>query len=777
MACSPTRQLLLLLGAALLLSSLVLAEAQSTDGIKGLADRLLKGHGDDFEFVLTTHHERWSRWNPPSNDNYTVRASPGGKIRIEGTTLSALARGLRHYATEALHLDNFWFVDSYQKLPSPLPAPAKALTGASVVPWRYNLNTVTFSYTFVWYSWDDWERMLDWAAWRGVNLQLAWVGYEKVFLDSFRDLGMTDDEILPFLSGPAFQAWNRFGNIKGSWGGLGGLPLAWIEAQAELQRRIVRRMVELGITPVLPAFPGFVPDAIRRVRPGALVTRAPIWAGVPDWSGDYFLSPLDPAYDELQRAFVTKQLEAFGNVTNFYTLDQFNEMAPASGEAAYLSDVSRQTYRGLTAVNPAAVWLMQGWLFVAARDFWSRGRIDAYLGGVEDRQGLVLLDLYAEAEPQWQRTDSFAGRPWIWCQLHDFGGNMNLFGNVSAATDGPVRALAGSGSLVGLGLTPEAYEGNEVVYDILLDQAWSPTPIDTTAYFGDWASRRYGGVSPMPPPLLRAWQLLREHVYDNRDPAVPSAGVGVYQLAPRLSGLVNRTGHFPAPTALHYDGAVLRRVWALMRDAAEREPALWRVPAFRLDLVDVGRQVMGNAFVDVYLDVVRAYHDAMTAGKQAHGRHGASPEVSAKGRALLDFLDGLDLLLSTNEHFTLHRWLRDAQRWADKAPGSRDLFAFNARSQVTVWLWESPVLNDYSARAWAGLTRSYYRRRWSIFVEGLERATETGSLDEAALNARIRAFEKRWQYEGFALEPGPTASLEDAIKRVQRRWPQVFSTD
>jgi thiamine monophosphate kinase len=68
-------------------------ESASTDGIAGLANRLLSQHGDDFEFVLTTEQQNYSRWNQPTNDNYIVSDYGDGRIRIEGTTLSALARG------------------------------------------------------------------------------------------------------------------------------------------------------------------------------------------------------------------------------------------------------------------------------------------------------------------------------------------------------------------------------------------------------------------------------------------------------------------------------------------------------------------------------------------------------------------------------------------------------------------------------------------------------------------------------------------------------------
>lgn len=54
---------------------------------------------------------------------------------------------------------------------------------------------------------------LDWLALRGVNLLLARVGAEKILVEVFQEIGLTESNIRSFLSGPAFQAWNQFGNI------------------------------------------------------------------------------------------------------------------------------------------------------------------------------------------------------------------------------------------------------------------------------------------------------------------------------------------------------------------------------------------------------------------------------------------------------------------------------------------------------------------------------------------------------------------------------------
>jgi len=72
---------------------------------------------------------------------------------------------------------------------------------------------------------------------------------------------------------------------------------------------------------------------------------------------------------------------------------------------------------------------------------------------------MLILDLFSESQPQWQRTNNYYGKPWIWCQLHDYGGNMGLYGQVENVTVNPIQALANASStMVGMGLTMEGQE-------------------------------------------------------------------------------------------------------------------------------------------------------------------------------------------------------------------------------------------------------------------------------------------------------------------------------
>lgn len=576
---------------------------------------------------------------------------------------------------------------------------------------------------------------------------------------------MTDDEILPFFSGPAFQAWNRLGNAKGVWGG-GELPMTWIDGQFELQKKIVQRMVDLGMTPVLPAFSGFTPHAITRVRPNANVTNGAQWTGFPvNYTEVPFLDPFDDTFAEIQKSIISKQMNAFGNITHVYTLDQFNEINPASGDLAYLRNVSHHTWQSLKSANSAAVWLMQGWLFFSSAEFWTSDRASAYLGGVENDSDMLILDLYSESQPQWQRTKSYYGKPWIWCQLHDFGGNMGLYGQVMNITVNPIEALAGSSSLVGFGLTMESQEGNEIVYDLLLDQAWSPSPIDVKEYFHNWVTSRYAGSVSVPAELYSAWDMMSSTVYNNTNLTTITVTKSIFELLPSTSDLVNRTGQYPTPTVIHYDPLMLVDVWNLMLKAAGKQPLLWENPAFQYDMVDITRQVMGNAFIPLYNDLVSTYTAPIH-----------SPFLlSIKSQKLISLLFSLDLVLSTNKHFALSTWLSASRAWGNDS-SSQSFFEYSARNQVTLW-GPSGELTDYASKSWGGLVSSYYIPRWTIFADYLKSTNKT-SYNSSALNAQLLNFELAWQRKTSApkgeISDGVAGELSEVMDGVQKAWQLIF---
>lgn len=661
-------------------------------------------------------------------------------------------------------------------------------------------HQVTFSYTSPFWTWEDWELELDWLALRGVNLPLAWNGQEKILVEAFREIGLTDAEINTYLSGPAFQAWNRFGNIQGSW--RGDLPMEWIDNQFELQKNITKRMVELGMTPVLPCFTGFVPRAITRVIPNVTVRNPSVtlfrslrrgfdlhvgstkksvlipyqvvngsqWEDFPvQYTNVTFLEPSDPHFSRLQNSFISKQAAAYGNITHFYTLDQYNENDPYLNSTDYLREISNNTMASLKATDPEAIWLMQGWLFFSNQDYWIKDNVEAYLGGVSDNNDMLVLDLFSESSPQWSdpRVQSYYGKPWIWCQLHNYGGNMGLYGQIMNLTISPIEALANksSGSLVGFGLTMEGQEGNEIVYDLLLDQAWSSSPIETDAYFSNWVTRRYAGTGALPNELYQAWDLMRTTVYNNTNLSkAPSVQKSIIELSPSINGLLNKTGRHG--TTITYDQAVLDQAWNLLFAAATPNPQLWNNPAFNYDIVDVTRQVLSNNFNELYTNLISTYNSSNSSVTQ----------LNATLTSMSSLLTTLNTVLSASPHFSLSTWL-SSSRSSAPSPSSQGFFEYNARNQITLWGPDGEI-SDYASKSWGGLVGGYYGPRWEIFGQYLTEVNMQG-FNGTALKSRLLTFELGWQNGGSGnstverVSSGveeSEVSLESILKGVVERW-------
>ena len=106
----------------------------------------------------------------------------------------------------------------------------------------------------------------------GVNLPLAYVGQEAVVRALYKKAPchLSDADLDAFFSGPGWLTWQRSQGLRG-WGG--PLPQAWIDDHEVLQRQILTAMRAIGMTPVLPAFGGWVPVALMKLYPKANISR------------------------------------------------------------------------------------------------------------------------------------------------------------------------------------------------------------------------------------------------------------------------------------------------------------------------------------------------------------------------------------------------------------------------------------------------------------------------------------------------------------------------
>ena len=138
-------------------------------------------------------------------------------------------------------------------------------------------------------------------------------------------------------------------------------------------------------------------------------------------------------------------------------------------------------------------------------------QIQAYLNGVPNDK-MIVLDLWGEEKPVWNRTDAYYGKPWIWCMLHNFGGRNMMFGNAGKLSTELARVLNDPmvGALSGIGAVPEGIEQNPMIYSLLFDQVWREEPIVLDVWLKNYAHCRYGLRDVN---MERAWEILQETVY------------------------------------------------------------------------------------------------------------------------------------------------------------------------------------------------------------------------------------------------------------------------
>jgi alpha-N-acetylglucosaminidase len=612
---------------------------------------------------------------------------------------------------------------------------------------RYFFNYCTFSYSMAWWDWEDWQRMIDWMALKGINMPLAATGQEGTWQLVLRDLGFTDAQIGAFLVGPAYLPWGWMGNIDG----LGGpLPDSWIESHVRLAQRILARERALGMRPVLQGFTGHVPESITEVFPEAKVHRTGNWsAGFP---GTWFLDPLDPLFQRIGKRFIERQTELFGT-DHLYAADTFNEIDPPTNDSTFLAGMGRTVYESMRSADPDAVWVLQGWFLYYQAKFWQEPQAQALLGAVPDDR-MIVLDLYGDRHPVWKERRAFYGKPWIWNVLYNFGGQVSLYGDLPriATNFGEALTSPERGRLSGVGMMMEGLGYNPIIPDFVMDLNWRSSVPSLEQWSREYVTRRYGGANAH---AWSAWRQLLATAYRS----APQTGTF---LAERPQFYVPKTPYRTAPVP-PYDPALLIHALDTLLAASD---ALGGNDAYRYDVVNVTRQVLGG----LGLPFVNAVEESFRQKDRA--------ELARRQERVIALLRDLDELLATREEFLLGPWLEDARRWGTTR-AERDLYEWNARNIITLWgtrctEGEYDDLNLYAHKQWQGMFSSYYLPRWREFFERLNRSLDEGvPFDRTEFLADICEWEQAWSH---GHETFPTEPRGDAIA-VSRRLLAKYRDD
>lgn len=693
--------------------------------VKGLLERIDEGASEKF-IIEKVDADR----------DFFELDSRKGKIVVKGNTYVNIAAGinwyLKYYA--GIHLTwNNMKADLPDVLP-PVNVRERRETDASL---RYDFNYCTYSYTMAFWDWERWQTEIDWMALHGINLPLAAVGQECVWRNMLLKLGYSSEEVNKFIAGPAFLAWWAMNNLEG-WGGPN--PDSWYAQQEELQKKILKRMREFGIEPVLPGYSGMVPhDAGEKL--GLNVAVPELWNG---FTRPAFLLPTDERFSEIASLYYKEQTRLFGRA-NYYSMDPFHECENA-GDIDF-DAAGKAVMKAMKDVNPDAVWVVQGWTENPRPEMMKNLKTG----------DLLIADLFSECRPMWgipsiwKRDNGYEHHEWLFCMLENFGGNVGLHGRMDQLINNYylIKNNPIAKHFKGIGLTMEGSENNPVMFELMCELPWRPEKFTKEEWLDGYVKARYGKYDET---VRAAWAILADGIYN--------CPFGNNQQGPHESIFCGRPGlnNFQASSwskmQNYYDPTTTEEAARLMLSVADKYRGNNN---FEYDLVDIVRQSLSDRGRIVYNQTIA---DFKSFDKKS---------FSAHSKEFLDILLAQDELLATRPEFKVGRWIKQAK---DKGltEEEKKLYEWNARVQITTWgnrvCADDGGLRDYAHKEWNGILKDFYYKRWSEYWKTLQDVLDGKpevKLDYYAMEEPWTLDNKFYPYEA---EGDCIDVAKDVFKRV-----------
>ncbi len=564
---------------------------------------------------------------------------------------------------------------------------------------------------------------------------MALTGAETVWYNVLNKLGYSKPEINQFISGPGFFAWWLMNNLEG-WGGPN--PDSWYIQQVDLQKKILKRMRQYGIEPVLPGYAGMVPNNAKE-KLGLHVSDPGIWCG---YRRPAFLQPTDPRFEEIANLYYKEMEKLFGKA-NFYAIDPFHEGGSVAG--VDLAVAGTAIMKAMKTTNPKAVWVAQAW-----QSNPRRAMIDHLA-----KEDLLVLDLFSEGRPQWgepsstwHRKQGYGKHRWVYCMLLNYGGNVGLHGKMDYVIDGFYDAKAhphAASTLAGVGITAEGIENNPVMYELVMELPWRPERFTRQEWLTNYVTARYGVNDPV---IQEAWALLGRSIY-NCPKSSTQQGTHESVFCARPAETVHQASSF-AETVDYYDPQEVIKAAELMVSVAEKYKGNNN---FEYDLIDIVRQAIAEKGRLMQKAVAAAYR----------ARDKALFTVASERFLRLILLQ--DELLGTRPEFSVGKWINEA-RARGNSSAEKALYEWNARVQITTWgnrhAANNGYLHDYAHKEWNGILKDLYYQRWKHYFDLLQQKLQGA----AVADIDFYEMEETWAKASNEYSGAPQGDCVSTAKRV-----------
>ncbi|MCO5241841.1 MAG: alpha-N-acetylglucosaminidase [Chitinophagaceae bacterium] len=707
------KKIYLLFACSLLILSL---QAQTFSSVQQIANRRVPWLSKHLEFKIIPKQN--------GEDAYEL-SSQNNKIVIAATNANAAAVALNFYLTRYCHRSMSHLGDNLSPLKK-IPQIKTTVKNVSPFQYRYALNYCTINYTMSFYTWKDWERELDWLALHGFNLVLMPVGVEKIWQNTLKQFDYSDKEIKEFIPGAAFTAWWLMGNLEG-WGG--AVSQTIIDQQALLAKKIIARMKELNIQPVIQSFYGMIPTSLKNKFPDAAIIPQGNWAG--GFTRPDILLPNDILYKKMAAVYYNEIKTLYGSDIHFFCGEPFHEGGKADG--INVSEATNLVQQQMQQHFPKSTWVLQGWQNNPSKDFLRN----------LDKEHTLIIELFGENTRNWEQRKGYENTNFIWSNVSNFGEKNGLYGKLQRFANEIYYAKKSSYSslLKGIGIIPEGINNNPVAYDFMAHLAWTKDSVDAKQWIRNYVHYRYGFTNDT---LQKAWDLLLQTVYSSPDEKQEGSPESIFCARPAL----NITGVSTWGTRKrNYNLQLFEDAVKLFVQAGKNISS----STYNIDKIDFVRQLQANKADEVYQQMC----DAVTQKNKASFLQA----YDLFEKMLLQ----QDLLLSSSKYFSLNTWLLQSQKFV-KNSADKKMALLNAKTQITYWGSNNSQtdLHDYAHKEWAGLLSSLYLQRWQLFKKEM-----LAKINGENFIADYFEIEKKWAETDSFYSVNPT--LEDDLSNLIER--------
>ena len=618
----------------------------------------------------------------------------GRYVYINAPDVSECIRAYGYYLRHIARVHFSWNGDCTAG--SSFIVPTRRITVPAALPFNYALNYCTLSYTTV--TWDKkrWERELDIMALNGVKYVLVTSGLEKVWQNFLTELEYPQDKIAAFIPNPCYAAWWNMGNLEGEGG---PLSQTLIDSEAELGRFLVKRLKSLGMEPVLQGYVGFLPHDFPKAGINGKLLPQGKWCG---YHRPAVLQPTAPGFDSIAELWYKHLHAVYGTTAKAYGGDLFHE-GGRKGDTD-LGRAAQAVQRAMQKASPGSYWLIQA---------WGHNPDKKLLNGT-DPQHTVILALQKNLSPKAETNFDYAGRPFVWCELSNFGGKHGMFGGMELLEN----FTRDKSKAIGIGMISEGLETSPFYYELLWTRMNTAEAIERASYIQRYTQSRYGVNNQQ---LHKALHLLANSIY-NTDKKREGSLENIICARPDLK--VRKATTWADPT-MYYSPLSVHTAAELYLEAGKQlGEQLTSQITYRHDLADLCRQVLA--------DRARA---TLARCKNAFERKDEAA-FRKESQLFLTHIRDTAAVLATSEHFLLGRFV-DGARKRGTTPQDKEAMERALLQLITTWRPDISVLNDYSHRQFAEMMEHYYLPRWQMYFNARLNELKTGVAQDKKIEREI----------------------------------------